>query len=132
MLCLPILISSGVAIARHLLQSTPFSPTLLLKSGIRVLALTQRDSVIIAEVNADEETELATRFDITGFPTLKYFPAGAADEPIDYDGQRTADDLTRWTNEHAGGFPCLLSSVRYPCDSEKAGLERVCFDSFEL
>ena len=61
-----------------------------------------RDSIIIAEVNADEDRILAERFEIAGFPTLKFFPAGAADAPEDYEGGRTAMDLVRYTNEKIG------------------------------
>ena len=32
--------------------------------------------VVIAKVNADEHKELASRFGVKGFPTLKWFPAG--------------------------------------------------------
>ena len=63
-----------------------------------------RDSIIIAEVNADEDRILAERFEIAGFPTLKFFPAGAADAPEDYEGGRTAMDLVRYTNEKIGMF----------------------------
>lgn len=60
-----------------------------------------RESVIIAEVNADEDRVLGDRFGIQGFPTLKFFPAGST-EPEDYEGGRTAADLVRYMNEKAG------------------------------
>ena len=57
-----------------------------------------RESLIVAEVNADEDHELGERFNIQGFPTLKFFPAGST-EPIDYEGGREAKDLIAFVNE---------------------------------
>ena len=45
--------------------------------------------VRLAMVNAMEEMELAKRFEIRGFPTLKYFKHGVI--PRDYQGPRKAD-----------------------------------------
>ena len=61
------------------------------------------DNVVIAEVNADEDRELASRFEIKGYPTLKFFPAGHADAPEDFRGERSAEGLTNWLNERIGG-----------------------------
>ena len=60
-----------------------------------------RESLIVAEVNADEDHELGERFNIQGFPTLKFFPAGST-EPIDYEGGREAKDLIAFVNEKIG------------------------------
>ena len=60
-----------------------------------------RESLIVAEVNADEDHELGERFNIQGFPTLKFFPAGST-EPIDYEGGREAKDPIAFVNEKIG------------------------------
>lgn len=57
--------------------------------------------VLIAEVDATEYGELATRFDVNGYPTLKYFPAGSA-EPEAYEGERTAEGMLGFINSKAG------------------------------
>ena len=36
--------------------------------------------VIIAEVDADADKTLGSRFNINGYPTLKWFPKGGKDE----------------------------------------------------
>ncbi|CCX16619.1 Similar to Protein disulfide-isomerase erp38; acc. no. Q92249 [Pyronema omphalodes CBS 100304] len=61
------------------------------------------DTLIIAKVDANAPTGKATaeKYGITGFPTLKFFPAGST-EPIDYDSGRTATDLFAFLNEKAG------------------------------
>lgn len=38
--------------------------------------------------------------DIQGFPTIKLFPAGAKDSPINYSGARTVEDLADFVKEN--------------------------------
>ncbi|CAI5515455.1 unnamed protein product [Closterium sp. Naga37s-1] len=61
-------------------------------------------SVVIAKVDADQHTELKDRFAISGFPTLKWFPAGsgAHGEGEQYSGERGLVELVRFVNERAG------------------------------
>ncbi len=35
------------------------------------------DKVVIAKVDADAHKELGSRFEVRGFPTLKFFPKGS-------------------------------------------------------
>ena len=58
-------------------------------------------NVLVAKVDATEHPELATRFGVQGYPTLKFFPAGSS-EPIDYDGEREVSDLVSFINEQTG------------------------------
>jgi len=57
--------------------------------------------VVIAKVDADAHKELGNRFDVHGYPTLKWFPKGST-TPEDYNGGRTADDIVAFVNEKAG------------------------------
>jgi protein disulfide-isomerase A6 len=57
--------------------------------------------VVIAKVDATEHGELADRFGVTGYPTLKFFPADSKD-PVDYQGEREVGAMTEFLNEHAG------------------------------
>lgn len=41
--------------------------------------------VVFGKVDATVESDLAQRFDVSGYPTLKFFKKG---EPTDYDGPR--------------------------------------------
>lgn len=59
------------------------------------------DGVLIAKVDADAEKELAGRFEVRGFPTLKWFPAGST-EPEDYSGGREAADFVEFINGKTG------------------------------
>jgi len=58
-------------------------------------------AVKVANVDADKHRDLGSRFGVTGFPTLKWFPAGAK-EPEAYQGGRTAKDLVDFINSKTG------------------------------
>jgi protein disulfide-isomerase A6 len=57
--------------------------------------------VQIAKVDADAQKSLGKRFGIQGFPTLKWFD-GKSDKPIDYNGGRDLESLTKFVAEKAG------------------------------
>lgn len=53
----------------------------------------------IAKVDATVNTELAQRFSVNGYPTLKYF---VNKEPTDYTGGRTEDTIISWILKRSG------------------------------
>jgi protein disulfide-isomerase-like protein len=59
------------------------------------------DDVVIGKVDATEENDLAEKYGISGFPTIKYFPAGAT-EPMDYPSGRDVESFVMFMNENAG------------------------------
>lgn len=106
----PLLTRSGVVIVRPLLLSTRLLRIPSRRSAFLRTTVICRESVVIAEVNADEDKVLSERFGITGFPTLKYFPAGEKVEAVDYREGRTAEDIINFINKEAGTLGCLPSS----------------------
>jgi protein disulfide-isomerase A6 len=52
-------------------------------------------------VDADSERDLGSRFGVTGFPTLKFFPKGST-TPEEYSGGRAVEDLVKFVNEKTG------------------------------
>jgi len=60
-----------------------------------------KDKVVIAKVDADAHRELGSRFDVTGFPTLKWFAAGSTEAEA-YSGDRSEDDLVAFVERQAG------------------------------
>lgn len=64
-------------------------------------AIKPSDGVLVAKVDADAEKALGSRFGVSGFPTLKWFPKGSL-TPEDYNGGRTAADIVSFINSKAG------------------------------
>jgi len=60
-----------------------------------------KSQVIVAKVDCDQHKELCSRFGVSGYPTLKWFPGGKAD-PEPYNGGRTADDIVSFINSKTG------------------------------
>jgi len=59
------------------------------------------EDVVVANVDADNYKDLAEKYGISGFPTLKFFPkSNKAGE--DYDGGRDLDDFVAFINEKCG------------------------------
>ncbi|KAG2385919.1 hypothetical protein C9374_003068 [Naegleria lovaniensis] len=69
------------------------------------------EKVSIFKVNGDDESDLMTKYQIQGFPTLKLFKNGKFFR--DYDGDRTAEAIAQWLNKKTG-------PVAVPIDSESA------------
>lgn len=57
--------------------------------------------VIVAKVDATENNELAETYDVSGFPTLKWFAAGDV-VPVTYEGGRSKEDFVDFINEKTG------------------------------
>lgn len=75
-------------------------------------ALKARDPPIrIAKVDATANTKISEKFEIQGFPTLKYFK-GNADKPKDYDGGRTKADIEKWIVKKSGPAVAILTSAK--------------------
>lgn len=60
--------------------------------------------VKVGKVDATVESKLGNRFQIRGYPTIKYFPAGGKSDSsvIDYSGQRDSEAMGSWALEMKG------------------------------
>lgn len=56
------------------------------------LAANLKGEIKVGKVDATENKVISGKFGVSGYPTIKFFPAGKKDETsaIDYDGGRTA------------------------------------------
>ncbi|KAI9306792.1 thioredoxin-like protein [Cunninghamella echinulata] len=70
-------------------------------------AFANEPSCTVAKIDADIERSIGTEYDISGFPTIKFFPAKKEGdekrpEPITYDGSRTEAGFIQFLNEQCG------------------------------
>jgi len=61
-------------------------------------------NVVIAKLDATENSETAKKYDVSGYPTLLYFPSGVKNPPMTYGGDRSYEDLVRYVNRQAKTF----------------------------
>lgn len=55
--------------------------------------------MLLGKVDATEETDLAEKFEIRGYPTLKFWNNGKV---MEYGGGRTADEIVNWMKKKTG------------------------------
>jgi len=67
-------------------------------------------SVVIAKADCDAHADLCGRFDIHGYPTLKWFPKGSL-TPEDYEGGRDLEELTTYVSNKSGAKGSKKSTI---------------------
>jgi len=55
-----------------------------------------KGKVNLGAVDATVHSDLATKYGIKGYPTIKVFPAGVKGEPLNYEGARTTDGIVKY------------------------------------
>ncbi|PON61677.1 DnaJ-like [Parasponia andersonii] len=58
-------------------------------------------SVLIGKVDCDEHKSLCSKYGVSGYPTIQWFPKGSL-EPKKYEGPRTAESLAEYVNTEGG------------------------------
>jgi len=87
-----------------------------------------KDKVVIAKVDADAHHALGGRFDVHGFPTLKFFPKGST-TPKAYEGGRTADDLIKYINAEVGLNAKVKKAPSFVVDLTPKNFDSIVMDS---
>lgn len=78
-------------------QCKAIKPTWEQLSGL----FADEESVVIGAIDADEHKNVASKYEVSGFPTLKFFPSGS-DKAEAYEGGRDLDTLVGFINEKMG------------------------------
>jgi len=68
----------------------------------------KESSIQLAKVDATIHSSLGEKFEIRGYPTLKFFRNGKA---VEYSGGRTADTIVSWLEKKTGPPAKTLDSV---------------------
>jgi protein disulfide-isomerase A6 len=67
-------------------------------------------SVLIADVDCTVESDLCGKYDVKGYPTIKYFTSETPETGSDYQGGRDFDGLKKFVEESLE-VKCLLSDT---------------------
>ena len=67
-------------------------------------------SVVVADVDCTVEQDLCSKYDVKGYPTIKYFTAETPETGSDYSGGRDFDSLKSWVSENLE-VKCLLADT---------------------
>ncbi|KAJ2782367.1 hypothetical protein H4R18_002300 [Coemansia javaensis] len=87
------------------------------------------DSVVIAEVNADDHRALGDKYGVEGFPTLKFFAKGGdAGKPEDYAGGRDLDSLAGFVREKTGVAARIKKPVSHVVELDYAKFKDTALD----
>jgi len=91
---------------------------------------TRDPNVVIAKADCTVEKELASRFGVTGYPTLKFFKKGAAvAEPEAYSGGRTADDIVKYINKETGARGFVKKAPSAVVQLDESNFDAVALDT---
>ncbi|KAF4075838.1 hypothetical protein AMELA_G00223500 [Ameiurus melas] len=88
---------------------------------------TRTPPIPLAKIDATSENELATRFDVTGYPTLKIFRKGKV---FDYNGPREKHGIVDYMSEQAGPPSKQVQAVKQIQELVKDGDDAVIVGMF--
>ena len=86
------------------------------------------DPVVIAEANCDEHKDLCSKYGVSGYPTLKYFPAKSTEAEA-YQGGRTGEDIINYVNGKVGTARRLAKAPSSLTQLDESNFDAILFGS---
>jgi len=65
-------------------------------------ALASKENIALAKIDATVHGDLAKKYGVRGYPTLKWFKGGDADNALEYGGGRKEPEISNWINKKTG------------------------------
>jgi len=91
-----------------------------------------KGKVKLGALDATVHQNMAQKYGVRGYPTIKYFAAGTT-EPVDYDGGRTSSDIVTWAlNKFAENAPApeLVELTQQAQLDEACDNKQICLIAF--
>ena len=79
------------------------------EKAAQAIAADESIEAVLAKVDATVEKDLATKYGVKGFPTLKFF-TGDVETPADYSGGRTESTIVQWLRTRSMPPVSILAS----------------------
>lgn len=92
------------------------------------LTKARTESVQVAKVNCDDHRNVCSKFDVKGYPTIKFFPFGAT-TPEDYNSGRSAEDIANFLNDKAGTNIRIPKAATFVTDLTPSNFDKIVMDS---
>lgn len=92
-----------------------------------------KGKVKLGALDATVHTQTAQKYQIRGYPSIKYFGPGAKQSPEDYEGGRTSADIVTWSlNKAAENAPApeLIELVSQSTLEEACDKKQICLIAF--
>ena len=73
--------------------------------------LSKNKKVALAKIDATAEPKLGTKYNVRGYPTLKWFKKGEKENPKDYTGGRKKQDIVKWVEKKTGPAALTINKI---------------------
>jgi len=84
--------------------------------------------VRVGKVNCDAHNGICSKYGVTGYPTIKFFPKGKP-TPEDYNAGRTADDIINFLNIKANANLRVAKAPSFVLELTSDNFDKVVFES---